>query len=237
MKTIRTGRMQKVPRVSLTVTLIAINVLVWFVLTLLILVFSMSADEGLIEKTLSFVAVNPQLFVQGYFWTILTSVFTHISFTHLLVNMISLFFIGSFVERLIGQKRYGWFYLISGLAGSLLFVLLAYFGQSFSFGQNVFGGIDASAVGASGAIFGLGGLLAVILPKLRVLVFFVIPMPMWLAMTVLMFGLWILSAAGGLPIGNTAHFGGLIVGLAYGFYLRTKYSRKVALLNRMFIGR
>ena len=36
-----------------------------------------------------------------------------------------------------------------------------------------------------------------------------------------------------LPIGNTAHIGGLLIGLAYGWYLKNKYKRKIFLLNKM----
>jgi len=124
--------------------------------------------------------------------------------------------------------------LTAGILGGLFFVMFAYLGQYFPKTANIFGEIDSFAVGASGALFGLGGLLAVLIPRLKVLVFFVIPMPMWLAMIVLMFGLWAISIAAGLPVGNTAHFGGLFVGLMYGIYLRNKYSRKVRMLNRHF---
>jgi membrane associated rhomboid family serine protease len=94
--------------------------------------------------------------------------------------------------------------------------------------------LNIYAVGASGAIFGLGGLLAVLTPRLPVLVMFIIPMPMWLAMVVLMFGLWAVSLAAGLPIGNIAHLGGLLVGLSYGVYLKKKYPRKTKMISRYF---
>ena len=77
-------------------------------------------------------------------------------------------------------------------------------------------------------------MLAVLTPRLPVLVFFVIPMPMWAAMGVLMFGLWALSLGLGLPIGNTAHLGGLLVGVGYGFYLKKKFPRKTAMISKYF---
>ena len=76
--------------------------------------------------------------------------------------------------------------------------------------------------------------MAVLTPRLPVLVFFVIPMPMWAAMGVLMFGLWALSLSFGLPIGNTAHLGGLIIGLGYGFYLKKQYPRKTKMISKYF---
>jgi uncharacterized protein len=213
-------------RMSLTDVLIVINVVAY----ILFLVF-LAAIPGAMD----YLALNPNLFLQGYVWTLITSMFLHAPiFIHIFVNMVSLFFIGNFVERLIGRKRYLWFYMIAGVIAGLAFVFFAYLGQFIEGGVAVFGSMDAYAVGASGALFGLGGLLAVLIPRLKVLVFFVIPMPMWLAMAVLMFGLWAISIPAGLPIGNTAHFGGLVVGVAYGFYLRKKYARKVQMLNRMF---
>ncbi len=215
-------------KLTLNETLIFINVTV-FILVSLISFFI--RDAGWISQ---YIAITPNLFVNGYFWTLITSMFMHANLTHLFVNMISMFFIGNFVERLIGRKRFFWFYMISGITAGLAFVLFAYLGLFIPGGESIFGGINIGAVGASGALFGLGGLLAVLIPRLKVLVFFVIPMPMWLAMAVLMFGLWAISISSGLPVGNTAHLGGLIAGLAYGFYLRKKYARKVRMLGRMF---
>lgn len=225
------------PQWSLTALIVGINVAVYLLLQLFAIYVHFNPDSSLEGVFESFFVLSPQRLVENaplYAITLLTSMFTHVLFTHLLVNMVSLFFVGSFVERLIGKRRYFWLYMISGLVAGLSFVVFAYVGSAFSWGTSVFGAVDAGAVGASGALFGIAGLLAMLLPRLRVLVFFVIPMPMWGAMILLIAGLWIVSIAVGLPVGNTAHLGGLIVGLIYGWYLRTKYSKKVAMLGRMF---
>jgi hypothetical protein len=134
-------------------------------------------------------------------------------------------FLGSFTEKLIGKKRFLGLYLGAGLFAGLFFVIVAALTGS---------GLNLYAVGASGAIFALGGLLAVLTPRLPVLVFFIIPMPMWIAMVFLMFGIWALSLSLGLPIGNTAHLGGLIIGLSYGFYLKKKFPRKTQMISKYF---
>ena len=177
-------------------------------------------------KMISLVALMPSTILAGQaLWTFITSMFMHAGFGHLFVNMISLMFIGNFVEKLIGKKRFISLYFVGGLFAGLFFVLIA-----LATGTD----LNVYAVGASGAIFTLGGLLAVLTPRLPVLVFFVIPMPMWAAMGFLMFGIWALSAGFGLPIGNMAHLGGLIVGLGYGFYLRKKYPRKTKMISKYF---
>ena len=178
------------------------------------------------ELAISWIALMPSVVISGNsIWTFITSMFMHAGFAHLFVNMISLMFIGSFVEKLVGKKRFLGLYFASGLFAGILFVGIA-----------ALTGMDLNvyAVGASGAIFGLGGLLAVLTPRLPVLVFFVIPMPMWAAMGFLMFGIWALSLSFGLPIGNIAHLGGLIVGLGYGFYLKKKYPRKTKMISKYF---
>jgi membrane associated rhomboid family serine protease len=140
--------------------------------------------------------------------------------------MFSLFFIGGLVQKLIGMKRYVLFYLISGLIASLLFVLSSFF-------LNM--DMSTYAVGASGAIFGLVGLLVIITPNLPVYVMLIpIPIKMKYAGPGILVLLWLVSVAGNIPIGNTAHFGGLICGLIYGIYLRRKYKRKTKMIERMF---
>jgi len=203
-----------------------ISITAWLVLAniiFFILIYSLTFAFG--ESFLNYIAIKPSFILQGkYLWTFITSMFMHANLTHLLVNMISLFFIGSFAERLIGRKRFFLLYLISGITAGLLFVIVGLFGFN----------IDVSAVGASGALFGIAGLLAVITPRLPVMVFFIIPMPMWLAVISLLVILWLLSAFAGLPIGNVAHLGGLITGVVYGFYLRHKYKKKVKLIEKYF---
>lgn len=204
---------------SYTSILIGANVVTFFVFLILI--------AGINESVaVSWIALMPATILAGEkIWTFVTSMFMHAGLGHLFVNMVSLMFIGNFVEKLIGKRRFIWLYFAGGLFAGLFFVLVA---MASGTDLNVY------AVGASGAIFALGGLLAVLTPRLPVLVFFIIPMPMWAAMGVLMFGLWALSLGLGLPIGNTAHFGGLIVGLGYGFYLKRRFPRKTAMIGKYF---
>lgn len=199
--------------------LIAINVIAFF--GYLVLANLMNEIQAI-----SWIALMPSAILAGkYLWTFLTSMFMHAGIGHLLVNMISLMFIGNFVEKLIGKKRFISLYFAGGLFAGIFFVLIA-----FLTGTD----LNVYAVGASGAIFALGGILAVLTPRLPVLVFFVIPMPMWIAMVFLMFGLWALSSGFGLPIGNMAHLGGLIIGISYGFYLKKQYPRKTKMISRHF---
>ncbi len=213
---------------SYTGWIIIVNVAVFLVF----LVLAGFYGEG---KVVEWIALQPANIFQGKFvWTFITSMFMHAGIGHLFVNMVSLLFIGGFVEKLIGKKRYLGLYLVSGLFAGILFVVLAGFFGGSEIGSLIFGSPMAFAVGASGAIFGIGGLLAVLTPRLKVLLFFVIPMPMWIAMIFLLGVLWVLSFSLGIPVGNTAHLGGLIVGVGYGFYLKNKYPRKAAMISRQF---
>lgn len=216
-------------RFSVTTWIIFANIVVFIFALLFIGIFGT-------DKVLSIIALQPKAFFKGAVWTLLTSMFMHGNFTHLFVNMVSLFFIGNFVEKLIGRKRLFWFYMLSGLIAGLFFVVIAYFFGNTEIGMRVFGSPEIFAVGASGAIFALGGLLAVLTPRLRVYVFFVIPMQMWIAMVVLLVVLWAASVGAGLPFGNTAHLGGLLVGIIYAVYLKNRYRRKTALISKYFSG-
>ena len=203
--------------ISFTLVLVVIDVIIYLVVSSLAY-----NNPGIMD----FVALKPLDILAGRnLWTIFTSMFMHASPWHLIMNMLSLIFLGSFLERLIGKRRFIWIYFLSGIFASLFFV---FFASLFNID------INASAVGASGAIFGIAGTLAVLTPKLPVFIMFIpIAMPMWFAIILIMVVLWVLSLIANLPIGNTAHLGGLIVGLICGFYLRARYKKKVYLLNRL----
>jgi membrane associated rhomboid family serine protease len=202
-----------------TLILIIINVLFFIATIILQYIFG--------DVVMSNVALQPIAILNGQkIWTIITSMFMHGGIMHLIVNMLSLFFIGTFLERLISKKRYIFIYLLSGIVASLFFVFLA-----AVFNQD----LTLPAVGASGAIFGIGGVLAVLTPKVPIYILFIpIAMPMWLGLVIMLIVLWLISSFTGMPIGNTAHLGGFIAGLAYGFYLRMKYHRKIARLDSYF---
>ncbi len=145
---------------SLTTSIIFVNVVLFFLFSIVSLFY---------PNFINFIAIKPSSVLSGdYVWTIFTSMFMHGSFFHLFVNMLSLFFLGSLTEQIIGRKRFFWFYLLAGIMGGLFFVLFAYIGSFFSRGDFIFGGINDFAVGASGAIFGLLGILATLLPKKKV---------------------------------------------------------------------
>ena len=203
---------------SVNTMLIIVNVIAFIVFTILISSGILSIDA---------VAIKPSNILAGkYLWTFITSMFMHGGFFHLFVNMLSLLFVGSLIEKLIGRKRYFWFYILSGIFAGLIFVLSALIFPA---------DLNAYAVGASGALFGLIGVLVLLTPDLPVYIFFIpIPIKMKYAAPGMLVLLWLISIAGNVPIGNTAHLGGLIAGLAYGIYLRAKYKRKTQMIRRRF---
>lgn len=204
-------------RANVTFVLVITNFLL-FVLSMILLY----ANKSFVD----YLALKPANIVDGkYLWTILVSMFMHANFFHLFANMMSLIFLGGFLERIIGKKRFLFIYLIAGIIASLFFILFSFFIKSE---------FNAYAVGASGAIFGIAGTIMLLTPKLRVFIFPIpFAMPIWIAILIALFGLWLISLVGGIPIGNTAHLGGFVVGVIYGIYLRIKHKRKIILLNKI----
>ncbi|SDK54808.1 rhomboid family protein [Sediminibacillus albus] len=85
---------------------------------------------------------NPAI-LEGEWWRIISSMFLHIGFLHLAMNMLALYYLGSAVERIYGNYRFTFIYLLAGISGGL---------SSFAFNIQI-------SAGASGAIFGLFGAL------------------------------------------------------------------------------
>ena len=161
------------------------------------------------EQVLARGALVPALVAQGEAWRLLSSMFLHAGFAHLALNMISLYFLGSFIEGAFGRGRFLALYLLSGISGGLAYLY--------------FGAFDGAAVGASGAIFGLlGGVLGYSLrrgtfswqnPLIRQLLI-LLALNLYLGFSI--------------PnISNTAHIGGLLGGIAFGWLVApTVYAQK-----------
>ena len=265
---------------SVTNWIIIINVVVY----LLIVFLKMYGLSD--QQLLSIFALQANSLFSGAVWALLTSMFSHIMLYHLFFNIISLFFIGNFLEKIIGRKKFFWFYLAAGIFAGLFYAVLSFYFGASGLGQKLFVSPETYSVGASGAIFGLAGLLAILTPNMRVYliagpifalivqsvvssifptspllslidfivvfyIFFsifvmfsfnpnlrklVIPlgMPFWILPIVAIVPLVVIGLFVDLPIGNTAHLGGLIAGFAYGYYLKNKYRRKTDLLRNRF---
>ncbi len=175
-----------------------LNVL-WFLIALNVVIFIITLARP--KEVIDFLGLTPALLSQQP-WTIISSMFVHGSFAHILFNMISLYFLGSFFLRAAGEKSFLAIFFLGGLAGNILFVLLA----PFSIG-----------IGASGAVFALGGALAVMVPRVPVLIIPIpVPVPLWVAIIIFFF----LSF---LPwIAWQAHVGGLLLGLIAGLIFRRR---------------
>jgi membrane associated rhomboid family serine protease len=191
-------------RGNVSYLLLAIIAIVFVLEHVVLILFGREAFRALFVLS----AAHPE-----YVWTWVTSVFSHAPFTfiHVFGNGIVLFFFGPVVERRIGSKRFLGLFLASGvLAG------LGQIGISFLIGEPLAAGV----LGASGAVLAVLGILTVLNPGLKVYLYFILPVPIWL----LTFGYAGISVFGLLAanqnvLGNVAHGAhliGLVLGLAYG---------------------
>ncbi|MFW6220747.1 MAG: rhomboid family intramembrane serine protease, partial [Nanoarchaeota archaeon] len=138
---------------------LGINRIIPIIIVINIICFLLQNFDGFTE--LFFVAKG------DYFnrpWTLLTSIFLHGSLFHILINMYILYMFGGLLESKIGSKRFLSLYLTCGIFASFISSL-----------------IYPAALGASGAIFGVIGALIILMPNLKILLMFVIPMPLWVA--------------------------------------------------------
>jgi len=154
-------------------------------------------------------------FLDIQFWRFFGFQFLHANLPHLLFNMIALYFFGPLVERYLGGKRYLAFYLLCGLFGAVLYMILNLGGVLA--GKEVpgllFNNIHAQLVGASAGVFGVLLAGAYLAPKVRVLVFFIIPMKLS-TMAYLLVGIavWTVLQSGDNAGGEAAHLGGAAAG-------------------------
>jgi rhomboid protease GluP len=109
--------------------------------------------------------INPP---NNQWWRFITPMFVHIDILHLVMNMFSLLILGPFVEKLYGSAKFVVFYVVTGIAGTVgSYLTLRPSLAHGLFGSFIFRGADGPAAGASGALFGLVGVLFVFGIKYR----------------------------------------------------------------------
>jgi membrane associated rhomboid family serine protease len=167
-------------------TLIALNVLVyaWTV------VEAGDPMNNAIAPLFGEWALVPGLVHAGEWWRVLTSGFLHIGGIHLLFNMVALWVLGRDLETVLGRGRFLSVYLIALLGGATAVML--------------FYAPNQAVAGASGAVFGLMGGLAVVLRRLRV--------PAGQVIGVIVLNVVISVTIPGISL--IGHLGGLVVGAA-----------------------
>ncbi|MDQ2855350.1 MAG: rhomboid family intramembrane serine protease [Acidobacteriota bacterium] len=111
--------------------------------------------------------LNSLIDQQHQWWRFVTPMFLHASLLHLLVNMYSLWMIGPYVEKLYGSAKFVFFWVVTGVAGVVASYLTVVGPGTHWGGGFIFKTQDAPSVGASGALFGLIGVLFVFGIKFR----------------------------------------------------------------------
>ena len=123
-----------------TVVLLIVNVLVW-------IAQEAAGGSQNTDNLIDFGAKFGPLIACGDWWRLITPMFLHIGFFHLLANSFGLFIFGGMVERIFGSVAFAAIYLVAGVLGNL-----------FSFWADI--GIynrETIGAGASGAVFGIVG--------------------------------------------------------------------------------
>jgi len=161
-------------------------------------------------------------FTELQFWRFVTFQFLHGSSTHLLFNMIGLYFFGPAVERFLGsRKRFLAFYLICGIFGAFLYLLLNLVGNlvNASIPGLLVGPIVTPLIGASAGVFGILMASAYIAGKEVMYVFMVLPMKIrtgaYLLVAIAAANLFIIQGSN--QGGDAAHLGGAAAGF---FFIR-----------------
>lgn len=110
----------------------------------------------------------------GYVWTLLTSVFSHETFLHILFNMFVLFMFGRTLEESFGKRRFLVFYCLAGIFANCVQCSLPFFGFD-----------DRSTLGASGAVAGVVMVFALQDPHRKLYFFGVLAVPAWVLVAIL----------------------------------------------------
>jgi membrane associated rhomboid family serine protease len=187
---------------------------IMFIVYILEFVVLLTLGQGAFRDIFVLSSTHPE-----YVWTWVTSVFSHspADFFHIVGNGIVLFFFGPVVERRLGSKRFAALFLITGMVAGL-----AQIGFGLVIGDPVTG-----VLGASGAIMAILGVLTVLNPGLKVYLYFILPVPIWVLTLgyagLSVFGILPTTVSGTSALGNIAHFAhlsGLVLGLAYGQHVK-----------------
>ena len=152
-----------------------------------------------------------------YLWQIVTYMFLHGNFSHILFNMFALWMFGPDIERKLGSREFLKYYFITGI-GAIFSFFLTHISE-LNIAENI-REPGSVVLGASGAIFGILGAYGYYFGN-RMLLLIIPPIPIrarTLVFLTALLELFFLLTQPGSTIAHVAHLGGLIVGVAYLHY-------------------
>ena len=205
--------------------LIYVNVIVFLVITIFNIIGKLyGGDTSLILSDLTTsiftLKTNPAEFILQP-WGVITSIFAHFGFMHLLFNMLFLYFSGKMLEQIIGQNKLLIIYLIGGISGGLFEIIAHSIFPSLAINQIII-------VGASGSVMAIFAGLAYYQPNTEILLYGIIKMKIiWLAI-----GYFVIDLVGIGSNDGTAHFAH-IGGALLGVFLMQQNQKSTGLLNKL----
>jgi membrane associated rhomboid family serine protease len=154
---------------------------------------------------MAFFALTAEGAVKNFLvWQIFTYMFLHGGFTHLLFNMLTLWFFGTQLERDWGTRRFLKYYFLCGMAAGVCVLVANLLTR------------DVPTIGASGAIFGVLVAFAVLYPNQTVLMNFLFPIKAkYMVMIYAGIELLLTIRPGQSGISTIAHLGGMAFGFVY----------------------
>lgn len=165
---------------------------------------------------------------------LITHLFMHGSWGHIIMNMFVLWMFGSALENIWGAKRFLTFYIVCGLGAALLHLLVLYFENAplvEAFRQLPFSEqeqyryherfpLNTATVGASGAVFGCLAAFGYLFPNSLIYVYFLVPIKAkWFVLLYAGAELWLgVRNSAGDNVAHWAHLGGALVGFLLVLY-------------------
>ncbi|WP_025021836.1 rhomboid family intramembrane serine protease [Ligilactobacillus hayakitensis] len=194
---------------TVTNILISINIIFYILMTL-------SGGSNNSRVLLLFGAKFNPLIEQGQVWRLVMPIFLHIGLEHLVLNCVSIYFLGKQLEWLLGKKRFLAIYILSGIGGNL---------ASYYFNPN------SISAGASTSIFGLFGIYIMMglefknLPEIKIYA-------RQIALLVLLNIGFSFFDGGGINVDTFGHIGGLLAGILFGYVLGIPRLGKIKAFRR-----
>lgn len=188
--------------------LIYINILIWVIVRLVFVGYKLSGSDGSLMLGWLALPSSFELFLSRP-WTILTYMFLHFEFLHIVFNVLWLYWFGKIFLEYHSQRKLLSLYLIGGFMGGLSYMLAYNFIPVFR--DSV---VTSQLLGASASVIAIVIAIAVYVPNHLIHLVFIGPVKIkWIAFVSVL--LYIINLSGDNAGGNFAHLGGAIWGWFY----------------------